>query len=370
MASTALGSESLQSQQPSASTSTASAPTERTPQAGPLPAKVPQLVGEIGYTEYHQEVDLGDGSLDGHGSVEGLNAAEVDARLGRHPADRSYGDLPAQTQTASPIQAPRSPSRAASENPSESNSSLHTVKPPKTSTFFSRKYGGVTVKSILRLALFAFLSAADIVGWVLAALNISKLTGSSNNNQSTTTISPIFLHLIFAIFLLILLIFLERAIFRVRAERYAHVHPGQMLPSSRHRMPIGGYGRSDAIAFAPWNRPPLPTYASALGFRGTGDVEDAIIAAPPPPAYGNTRGSTLLLANLMRSSFRSSRSGQPGNNRESWQMVDSPDLERRASSRSMPVPYDVSEHHEDARRAQRLADTLSQLEEGDRHGRA
>jgi len=49
------------------------------------------------------------------------------------------------------------------------------------------------------------------------------------------------------------------------------------------------------MGFAPWNRPQLPTYAAALGFRGTGDVEDEAIARPPPPAYGNTRDSTLLL---------------------------------------------------------------------------
>jgi len=358
MASTALGSES----QPSASSS--AAPSEaaaRQPQAGPLPAKAPRLVGEIGYTEYYQEVDLRDGSQEGHDSVEGLNAAEVDARLGRHPADRSYGDLPARNQSSSQPLPPRTASRAASINPSESSSSLNLPKPAKPQSFLSRKYGGVTFRALMRLAIFCFLIAADIVGWVFSALHANKLAAQQNGQQTMMSISPIFLHLIFAILFLIFLVFFERAVFRVRAERYAHVHPGQILPSSRLNAPMVRPANSDTIAFAPWNRPPLPTYAAALGFRGTGDVEDAIIAAPPPPAYGNTRGSTLLLANLIRNSLRSIRSG---NSRESWQVVDGANLDRSTSTRSLPVPYEESEHHEDARRAQRLADTLAQLEEG------
>ena len=57
---------------------------------------------------------------------------------------------------------------------------------------------------------------------------------------------------------------------------------------------------------APWLRPPLPTYAAAIASSGvgTGDVEDAEIAQPPPPAYGQTRGSTLILAGFLRNSLR------------------------------------------------------------------
>jgi hypothetical protein len=60
------------------------------------------------------------------------------------------------------------------------------------------------------------------------------------------------------------------------------------------------------IPIAPWSRPPLPTYAAALAASGvgTGDVEDAEIAPPPPPAYGKTRGSTLILAGFLRNSLR------------------------------------------------------------------
>jgi hypothetical protein len=92
---------------------------------------------------------------------------------------------------------------------------------------------------------------------------------------------------------------LERRVFRLRAERYTYLHPGQLFQS-------GGTG---SMGFAPWNRPPLPTYAAALAASGygTGDVEDHLIAAPPPPAYGNTRGSTLLLSGFLRDSLRAQR---------------------------------------------------------------
>lgn len=57
---------------------------------------------------------------------------------------------------------------------------------------------------------------------------------------------------------------------------------------------------------APWQRPPLPTYAAALAQSGvrTGDVEDGLIAQPPPPAYGKTRGSTLLLQGFLNTEHR------------------------------------------------------------------
>ena len=97
-------------------------------------------------------------------------------------------------------------------------------------------------------------------------------------------------------------IFLERRIYRMRAERYAFKHPGEVLPTSLRRM----HSLADpTIPIAPWSRPPLPTYAAAITASGvgTGDAEDAEIAAPPPPAYGKTRGSRLLLAGFMRNSL-------------------------------------------------------------------
>jgi hypothetical protein len=81
-------------------------------------------------------------------------------------------------------------------------------------------------------------------------------------------------------------------------------HPGEVLPQHMRRE----IAANPSLAFAPWNRPSLPTYAAALGESGlgTGDVEDSIIAGagPPPPAYGKTRGSRLLLAGSMTEAHR------------------------------------------------------------------
>lgn len=93
------------------------------------------------------------------------------------------------------------------------------------------------------------------------------------------------------------------------------------------------------MALAPWSRPPLPTYANAVGFRGTGDVEDAQIAGAPPPEYGNTRGSTLLLstffggAPLGRSASRSSNDSTTAAGRDAQMTMTAED------PRGRPVSY-------------------------------
>jgi len=115
------------------------------------------------------------------------------------------------------------------------------------------------------------------------------------------------------------------------------------------------------MGFAPWNRPSLPTYAATLAQTGlgTGDVEDNQIAIPPPPAYGNTRGSTLLLSNFLRNSLRRSQgTAGAGEGHRMSQM----------SRQDRPVSYmshdSAWEERCDAERALKLAETLAQLEEG------
>ena len=127
------------------------------------------------------------------------------------------------------------------------------------------------------------------------------------------------------------------------------------------------------MGFAPWNRPPLPTYAAALAANGlgTGDVEDNIIAVPPPPAYGNTRGSTLLLAGFMPENLRAQRSRERvrsvGTVRGSLasRMTRMTSLTSRSSR---PVSYrshdSAWEERLDANRAMVLEETLAKLEVG------
>jgi hypothetical protein len=176
------------------------------------------------------------------------------------------------------------------------------------------------------------------------------LRNLANNNQSVPGTSAIFVHVLFLVVVVTQLVFLERRVFRLRGERYSYLHPGEILP--RHRtLPMSP---DTAMSLAPWNRPPLPTYAAALAQTGvgTGDVEDHLIAAPPPPAYGNTRGSTLLLAGYLRDSLRAQQSGSTN------------------SQATLPVERPLSytstdqewEEIRDAERAQRLEETLHRLE--------
>ncbi|KAL0571225.1 hypothetical protein V5O48_010732 [Marasmius crinis-equi] len=197
-----------------------------------------------------------------------------------------------------------------------------------------------------------------IAGWAVAIVLLGRKQKQQNSQtngdgpqQGGGISSSIFIHVVFAIATLGQLLFLERRLFRLRAERYAHLHPGEILPSHR-----SGRRLDPSVALSPWNRPPLPTYAAALAQSGagTGDVEDHIIAQPPPPAYGNTRGSTLLLSGFLRNSLRAQRpssvhSANSGTTR----------TERPVSYRSTDAEWEAVQ---DARRAQRLEETLATLE--------
>ncbi|KAF8510524.1 hypothetical protein BU17DRAFT_55298 [Hysterangium stoloniferum] len=319
---------------------------EEPQQAEPLPRKVARLVGEIGYSAETQELDVADADPN-----EGLNAAEADARNGRHPADTSNLHLPQRTDASLP----------GSSNPNNSTTTLNTTTTPakriffiRTSPVWSKQCGGISVKTMIRFTIVIVILGGSIIGWVFGDRAFSRADVSQNRK-----ISPILMHLFFSILVLILLITLERCIFRMRVERYVYLHPGQVLPSHRRRARAANELDPSRMALAPWNRPPLPTYAAALGVRGTGDVEDNIIAAPPPPAYGNTRGSTLLLATFLRNSVNGARSHLSVQSRQSQSNM------RRsgASVRSLPVSYDESEHHSDVERARILEETLAKLED-------
>jgi hypothetical protein len=317
----------------SSNSSPSTSQQESRQEAGPLPAKR----GEIGYVEGQD--------------VEERSTSPDTALPARHPADR---DAPATTSNSE-------------SSPTPSVTANHTIASPSTSTLVStnnsttkkRKrilnflkpkkvpaFGGLRLTTLLAAICQILLIGGCITGWILAAQRLAR-----DQNGGLGPSSAIFVHVLFGVTILGQLLFLERRIFRLRAERYTYLHPGQMLPSSRS---MGGSDPS--IAFSPWNRPPLPTYAAALAQSGvgTGDVEDHLIAAPPPPAYGNTRGSTMLLAGYLRDSLRAQRPVS-GHSQTSQ-------LERGERPLSYVSRDEQWEEIQDAERARRLEETLARLE--------
>ncbi|KAG6829514.1 hypothetical protein H0H92_004316 [Tricholoma furcatifolium] len=303
-------------------------------QAGPLPLKR----GEIGYVEGAEE-EAGSSSAD----------AEV-VLPARHPADRDASvtsAVPPETPVPSPsIASPSTSTLISSEsNHSERSKVLSFFKPKKIPTFC-----GLRLTTLLIFFLQLALIGATLAGWVI----LVKVTAHQQSNVFGTT--TVFIHVVFGVGLLAQFLFLERRIYRLRAERYTYLHPGQILPSSRNGRGYPG------IAFSPWNRPPLPTYAAALAESGagTGDVEDHMIAAPPPPAYGNTRGSTLLLSGFLRDSLRAQRPPSVHSRPQSGESQMMSQREER------PVSYvsrdEEWEEIQDADRARRLEETLAHLE--------
>ena len=272
--------------------SSSSLAEELGPQAGPLPAKR----GEIGFIEgVHAQTP----TLDQHVDQNTLPA--------RHPADRPpppSSDIPNETST------PSRPSSILSDSSSTNATEKRTFRWRKKLP----KYMGIQSMTLLLVFVQILVFVGTIVGWIFAVRALGHQSNppppppppppgpGGNQNNPPDHSSSIFVHVAFAVVAIAELIFIERRVFRLRAERYASRHPGEILPTSLQRE----YSIADAtISIAPWNRPPLPTYAAALTASGvgTGDVEDSEIARPPPPAYGKTRGSTLILAGFLRNSL-------------------------------------------------------------------
>ncbi|KAJ7285113.1 hypothetical protein C8J57DRAFT_1432304 [Mycena rebaudengoi] len=284
--------------------SSSSAPavaSESRPQAGPLPQKR----GEIGFSEELLQQ-----------AEEGRSTTPTTALPERHPEDRSAPEATAPAPSG------------------------HCCK-----RICGAKYKGFHLGTLITFAFQCLLMVGTIVGWYFAATRLSHVGSSS----STPPVPPhaIFIHVVFTVITIVQLLFLERRIFRLRAERYSYVHPGEILP------------RDPSIGFSPWNRPPLPTYAAALAQSGvgTGDVEDHLIAAPPPPAYGNTRGSTFLLSGFLRESLRAQRPASTQTQASQRNMIETG--ERPLSYVSVDEQW---EEVQNAERARRLEETLSTLE--------
>ena len=104
---------------------------------------------------------------------------------------------------------------------------------------------------------------------------------------------------------------------------------------------------------------------------GTGDVEDNRIAVAPPPAYGNTRGSTLILAGFISDELQEQAriARDIRGDRASLVTVASTES-NKSSDKSRPVSYRTVDSEWDARcdmnRATLLAETLAQLETEER----
>jgi hypothetical protein len=274
-----------------ASTSTTTLTQELGPQAGPIPSKR----GEIGF-------------IDGvHVQVEEPSQMVYHIPLpARHPAD---------SRAPTPFQDPaseRSPLSVTFQTISDGSSMTTIGEPPFPVHKKPRNFMGIHFTTLGLLGAQLLVFAGTLIGWVFAAFAFSssgtpKVPPGVVNNQNIPQPDPgtshIFIHVGFAVAALVQAVLIERRIFRARAERYAFKHPGDVIPTS----PQSGHSSPDAsMPVAPWNRPPIPTYAAALASSGvgTGDVEDVEIARPPPPAYGKTRGSTLVLASYLRNSLR------------------------------------------------------------------
>jgi len=244
-------------------------------------------------------------------------------------------------------------------------------------------FKGMRLASLIRFFALILTLSATIGGWVEIVVHLNSVAGafggsldgtssnstsapdlSGNSTDSSSSSYPssdtmasttfIFVHVAFAVGVIFQLLFLERAIFQLRAERYMHLHPSAAAAYNAHP-------HARAMGLAPWHRPPLPSYAAALGVRGTGDVEDNLIAAPPPPAYGNTRGSTLLLAGFLRDSLRGR---VPADQSESRRGSAASTAAPAVQPNGRPVSYGTSELVDSAGRARHLEAALARLEDG------
>jgi len=260
------------------------------PQADPLPSKR----GEIGYIETVEPskdilhpLDLYD-----------LPTNSVD-RIPPSPISPNAVIIPpAQSEVVTYPSSDQSSSTASITKP---NGMLDFFKPQGPPAL-----GGLRLYTLVIFIVQFILLGGTVTAWVFAAKRLA-LTAKENNQTSFGYPQTIAVHIIFIVIILIQIAFLERILSHLRDERYSYVHHGEIVPLHIPRSSV-------TSAFAPWNRPSLPTYAAALSQSGvaTGDVEDHIIAIPPPPAYDNTRGSTLVLSGFSRNDLNcESGTGRP-----------------------------------------------------------
>jgi len=351
---------------PSTSTTPELDAVERPQQASALPSKR----GEIGFDESEaelQEVDLSSGT-------------DAVVNSGPHPAERSEMSATTQSNPSSATAPPRASSPTSSQPPKVARRFIDNIYSRKPRT----RFGGLSNLTVTKFVMLLLSATFTACFWVLSVELLERQggqsqdaspdqTGGAGDQQMSMFSSIIFVHIAFAMASFIILVFFERILYRARVERYAFKHNGE-LPQHRLRGGLLTSNRHDGIPYVPWNRGPLPTYAAAMNVRGTGDVEDEIIAAPPPPAYGNTRGSVLLL-----SAFALPQQGEipnspppplsddghsgPSSRRSSWSASLRNMIPGMRKPASRPESQIITEN-EDAARAIALEEALAKLEDG------
>ena len=221
---------------PSLSSSTVSQGSTARTEAGPLPTKR----GEIGYRESLNP------PAPSNAESESDVATEHTPIPARHPADREPQPISSESGP-SPIENVDGNEPAAQSQPSSA----------PILRFLEPKFGkcGVRTSTILLLVTQGSILLVTIALWVILVKLV--LPSSSVGRQMGMSV---FVHAGFIVGTLLQIILLERLIFRYRAERYAMLHPGEVIPDLFNR----GEQVSTRLALAPWNRPPLPTVSLTL----------------------------------------------------------------------------------------------------------
>lgn len=350
----------------SASASTRS----NTSQAEPLPRKV----GELGY----------DSAIHGDSSpVIGVRSDSIP--LAPHPAERSESNNEAISAT-SPRALSHSRTDTSSTASSESTTERVTPQAVQSSTSLapsatsmssisrltkklkpspkpSKHLFGMAPRTLCKFFVLIFVLIGVCAGWALATKANADGHGTLFGGGGMNVV--VFIHVAFSVIVITQLLFIERTVFRLRAERFSYLHPEAELPT---RNPFTG-GNSHGLAFAPWQRPSLPSYAAALRAAPTttGDAEDQEVArmvalghGDVPPLYGNTRGSTLLAYGLGAGPL-ANRPTSSSSRRTIASLFTRREAEEGGSR---PVSYGQSQQIEDALRAQKLEETLTRLEAG------
>ncbi|KAG8860919.1 hypothetical protein FRB96_003654 [Tulasnella sp. 330] len=169
------------------------------------------------------------------------------------------------------------------------------------STEPNKRLGGICNNTISRISYLLLMIGIIAVGWVLS---IRAIEASPNSNQSPSEEDPgnpissaVFVYIAFGVCSLALLIVLHHTVQQALVERHTFAHPLDVLP--RYNTYEG-----DGDTYAPLQTRMRPLWLSGSLREGRAvpvpvvEGDGPAMVGPPPPAYGRTRGSTLLLRGL------------------------------------------------------------------------